>query len=338
MSSRIGEKLMGRSSDYAGNAKVGNYTNSEEALPNDTYVNTPFKGTEVREDGTAGIVTNEEEYTGAIRSFDKKLPVENGRYRLLWLPVCPWASRTKIALELLGIGEDVISTAFYDSEAEANTPKKGRLPELIDIETGEVVQDDYHRLPHFFETVWKDKGINKIPDLYPVKYRSQIDRLNRILFNDLENGAYAAGEAKTQEEYERNYYVFFNRLNYLERYLGKKRFLFGDTITDSDIRLFVVLARLDAAYYFSFRLNGLRLREYDNLWNYAKELYSIPAFRKVTDLEAIKKGYFQWDGFENPAKIVPVGLDEKIWDEPHNRTEKFGPLKTNYGQAEWEDK
>lgn len=329
---------MGKSSDFAGNKKVGNYKNSEEAIPDDSHVNTPFEGTEVREDGTAGIVTDEEEYTGAIRYFDKKLPIKQGRYRLLWHPVCPWASRTKIVLDLLGIGEEVISTAIYDPESEIYAQIEGKLPKLIDTETGEIVQEDYHRLPHYFETVWKSKGANKIPDLYPVKYRSQIDRLNRILFNDLENGAYAAGEAKTQAEYERSYYVFFNRLNYLERYLGKNRFLFGDTITDSDIRLYAVLARLDAAYYFKFRLNGLRLREYDNLWNYAKELYSIPAFRNVTDFEAIKKGYFLGSGAVNPAKIIPDGPDEKVWNEPHNRTEKFGPFKTDYGQAEWEDK
>lgn len=328
---------MGKSSDYAGNAKVGNYTNSEEEIPEDTYANTPFEGTGVREDGTAGIITDDEESTGVTRFFDKKLPVEQGRYRLLWFPVCPWASRARIVLELLGIGEDVISTALYDPESELYMHIKGKLPKLIDIKKGEIVQEDYHRLPHYFETVWKTKGTKAIPDLYPEKYRSQIDRLNRILFNDLENGAYAAGKAKTQAEYERNYYIFFNRLNYLERYLGKRRFLFGDTITDSDIRLYVVLVRLDVAYYFNFRLNGQRLRDYENLWNYAKELYSIPAFRNVTDFDAIKKGYFLGPGAVNPVRIVPDGPDEEVWNEPNNRTEKFGPLQVNYGQPGWKE-
>lgn len=42
-----------------------------------------------------------------------KLPVEKGRYRLLWAPVCPWANRSIIVRQLLGL-EDVISVGTLD--------------------------------------------------------------------------------------------------------------------------------------------------------------------------------------------------------------------------------
>ena len=41
------------------------------------------------------------------------LPVEAGRYRILWSPVCPWAHRSIIVRRLLGL-EDVISVGTLD--------------------------------------------------------------------------------------------------------------------------------------------------------------------------------------------------------------------------------
>ena len=96
------------------------------------------------------------------------------------------------------------------------------------------------------------------------------------LFHEVNNGVYKAGFAQSQEEYEKNYRLVFRRLDVLEERLKDRRFLFGDRLTDSDVRLYVTLARFDTAYYFGFRLNERRIRDYPNLWNYAKELYSIP--------------------------------------------------------------
>lgn len=375
---------------WAGGNKVGNYTNSEETVPEDTFFNTPFEGTQIRADGTAGIVTDDQDFTGAVRPFERRLPVEAGRYCLIWTPFCPYATRTKITLNLLGIGEDVIRTIRTDpvkteegwilSEAPART-QAGRegstaegtyigpvsavrddkenerqlepvsrgtplkeiyestapgkswnatIPVLVGrsdmtgrsgmAQTGgadaalRVVNNDYHRLPLYFETAWKPFHKQDAPDLYPVKLRSQIDRLERVLFNDVESRAYAAGYADNQADYEHSFYIFFNRLGWLDRYLGRHRFLMGDQITDPDIRLYAALARLDDAYYSAFRLNGMRLRDYENLWRYAKELYAMPAFREATDFDAIRRGYYLGQGAVNPFRIVPDGPDESVWD------------------------
>ena len=53
----------------------------------------------------------------------------------------------------------------------------------------------------------------------------------------------------------------------------------------------MTLARFDVAYHNIFRVNKKRLRDYDNLWAYARDLYQTPGFGDTTDFAAIKKHY-----------------------------------------------
>lgn len=310
---------------------------------------------EIQENGA--FVRQQNRFDTPFGDKDGQLPVEANRYRLIWTPLCPWATRQVIALKLLGL-EDVISIGTvnpcrtdkgwefsldeggvdpvlgirYLPEIYASTDPEytGRatVPTVVDVKTRRVVNNDYHHLTNYWEVEWKKFHKNGAPDLYPVELRDEIDALNEIIFNEINNGVYKAGFAKSQEQYELNYHLVFDRLDRLEEHLSKNRFLFGDYITDSDIRLYVTLARFDTAYYFGFRTNKKRIRDYENLWNYAKELYSIPAFKEATDFDAIKRGYLL--GPENPYNILPLGPDNSVWDEPNNRSEKFGPIKFDY--------
>ena len=107
-----------------------------------------------------------------------ELPVEKDRYRLLWAPVCPWANRSIIVRQLMGL-EDVISVGTLDpirpdvpwsdwaftldegykdpvlgihllSEAykKADPDYQGRytVPAIVDLKTGAVVNNDYFKL------------------------------------------------------------------------------------------------------------------------------------------------------------------------------------------------
>ena len=120
--------------------------------------------------------------------------------------------------------------------------------------------------------------------------------------------------------------LVFDRLDQLEMHLEDHRFLLGNRLTEADVRLYVTLTRFDIAYYFGYRLNKKRIRDYHNLWNYAKELYSKPPYRDITDFDAIKKGFLL--GAEiNPDGILPEGPDVSVWLETNDRVAKFGPLK-----------
>jgi putative glutathione S-transferase len=127
---------------------------------------------------------------------------------------------------------------------------------------------------------------------------------------------YKCGFARSQEAYEKAYDTLFARLDELEERLSNQRYLFGDVITDSDIRLYVTLARFDTAYYSAFKANRNRLVDFPNLWGYARDLYQTHGFGETTDFEGIKKGYHLLD---NAMGILPKGPDQSVWNTPHNR-------------------
>jgi putative glutathione S-transferase len=83
---------------------------------------------------------------------------------------------------------------------------------------------------------------------------------------------------------------------------------------------------LQIGSYQKYMVNKKRLVDYPNLWNYAKDLYSNPAFGGTTDFDAIRKRYYFVDHtpFEDLPRIIPKGPDLSVWNEPNDRAEKFG--------------
>ena len=290
-------------------------------------------------------------FTAPFGEGEGRLPVEAGRYRLIVSPVCPWAHRQRIVLALLGLDE-VISTGvtypirtergwiFSDYEGGvdpvlgveslddvylATDPDyKGRatVPAVIDLKTGKVVNNDYHRLSNYFEVEWKRFHKPDAPDLYPEELREDIDALNEIIFNEVNNGVYKAGFARSQQAYEEAYDTLFARLDWLEERLSHSRYLFGDRLTDADIRLWVTLVRFDAAYNLQFKVNRNKLIDFPNLWNYAKELYQIPAFKNTTSFDGIRRGYLL-NPSRNTFGILAKGPDLSVWEQPHDREREY---------------
>lgn len=289
--------------------------------------------------------------------FGKKpdeLPVEANRYRLLWSQACPWAHRSVIVRKVLGL-EDVISLGTaspirpnihrvdwefsldengqdpvlgikYISEIYKSTDPdySGRptVPILVDTKKHEAVNNDYFKLTNYLETDWAPFHKKNAPDLYPQHLRSEIDLLNEMIFHDINNGVYKCGFAHSQTAYENAYDALFARLDQFEERLSKQRFLFGDFITDSDVRLYATLIRFDAAYYTAFNTNRNLIREFEHLGEYVKDLYQTPGFGDTTDLDAIKRHYhlsITINPDDYKEKILPKGPDFSILDSPHSR-------------------
>nr|WP_218970630.1 glutathione S-transferase C-terminal domain-containing protein [Alkalihalobacterium alkalinitrilicum] len=322
-------------------------------MQNDSLKSTiSAKANEISTDGSFNRQTNR--FTTPFGNNPGELPVEANRYRLLWTPACPWAHRTVIVRSLLGLdqvislgtasplrpkiaqvdwefsldenGVDPVLGIQYMSEIYKKTDPEysGRptVPVIVDVTNHRVVNNDYFKLTNYLETVWKPFHKEHAPNLYPESLRADIDALNEVIFHDINNGVYKCGFALSQEAYEQAYDQLFARLDELEQRLSNQRFLFGDYITDSDIRFYATLVRFDVAYYSAFNTNRNLIKEFPNLWGYVRDLYQTTGFGDTTDFDSIKKHYHMsitiFVDKEN-VKILPKGPDLSGWTTPHGR-------------------
>lgn len=149
--------------------------------------------------------------------------------------------------------------------------------------------------------------------LYGEPYRFEIDRMNACVYDTINNGVYKCGFATSQAAYDENIIPLFRSLDFLEEHLERHKtpFLFGDHITEADIRLFPTIVRFDPAYVTIFKCNLKMIRyDYPRLHAWLKRLYwdtgketNGGAFRSTTHFKAIKEGYT----YSVKGTIVPAG-------------------------------
>ena len=267
--------------------------------------------------------------------------LEPGRYHLYVALACPWSHRAFIVRKLKGL-EDTVSVSFLhpwrdargwaftegfvdqvngwgflSSAYEATDPSyDGRVsvPVLWDKEEGRIVSNESRDVVRMFDA-WSDEG----PDLYPEALRARIDEVNARVYENVNNGVYKAGFAKSQRAYDEAFDALFGELEALERLLGEQRYLAGDVITEADWRLWVTLVRFDAVYYVHFRCNGRRLVDHPNLWAYARELYQQPGIAETVAWDEIKRHYYTTHDELNPKRIIPRGPLDADWLAPPQR-------------------
>ncbi|MBP5159249.1 MAG: glutathione S-transferase C-terminal domain-containing protein [Lachnospiraceae bacterium] len=289
-------------------------------------------------------------FTEPFSETGEGFKAEAGRYAIYWGHCCNWSNRPVIARDLLGL-EDVIADqtcshtgttnkyghGFSDQKdyrdpltgvhflsefyKNAKPDYKGRAttPTFVDIKEKKAVNNDYHRLSNYIEVQFRKFQPVDAPDLYPKKYRKEIDELNDWLFPHINNGHYRMAFGVSWEAYNEGYEDFFDSLEKLDKRLETNRFLFGDYITDSDIRAYVSLVRWETGYFRSIGPMKKRLTEYKNIWEYMKELYSIPQFAKYAFFRETRpsQGFGPFKGYEE--RIVPLIPFEEIWKSDHAR-------------------
>jgi glutathionyl-hydroquinone reductase len=260
---------------------------------------------------------------------------EPDRYHLYAAFGCPWATRILIARQLKRL-EDVVSVAIVEPAmtdqgwrfgdypgadrdavngatylheiytlADPHFTGRATVPALWDKERRTIVNNESADLLRMFNSGFGALADTSI-DLCPADLRAAIDALNAEVYGSLNNGVYRAGFATTQVAYEEAFVAVFATLDMLERRLERGPWLMGDRLTEADIRLFVTLARFDAAYHGLFKCNLRRIADHANLSAYLARLIAIPAFRDTFSLDHIKRGYYSIKAL-NPAGIVPLG-------------------------------
>jgi len=261
---------------------------------------------------------------------------EKNRYHLYVAYICPWASRTlmvrrlKQLTDLISVtvvnprlteqgwrfgghasaDEDWLNHSRYLHElyvrVDPQFTGRATVPVLWDKRTQTIVSNESADILRMLNSAFDgfDRGG---PYLYPVALAADIDELNQYLYRNLNNGVYQAGFATTQLAYEEAYDRVFTALDLMEARLSDGRsFLFGDQLTETDIRLFVTLVRFDAAYHGLFKCNRNMLREMPRLHSYTHRILTLDGIADTVRLDHIKAGYYSIRAL-NPGGIVPLG-------------------------------
>ena len=261
---------------------------------------------------------------------------EKDRYHLYVALICPWASRTLMARQLKGLQDmigvtvvnpqlgnqgwqfggfdgadiDPINGASFVHELYTNVDSsfsgRATVPVLWDKKTNTIVNNESADILRMLNSAFAELVPNDI-DLYPSELADDIDILNTMIYTNLNNGVYQAGFATTQVAYEEAYQYVFATLDSLEQRLSDGRtYLFGDQLTETDVRLFVTLVRFDAAYYGLFKCNRNLIKDMSALHAYMLRLLAIDGIASTVNLAHIKAGYYSIKAL-NPNGIVPVG-------------------------------
>ena len=278
-------------------------------------------------------------------------PAARGRYHLYVALSCPWAHRTVIFRVLKGL-EDVVSmsvtepiygphgwkfgsrpgatpdTANGKNElaevyllADPHFTGRVTVPALWDRERRTIVNNESAEIIRMFNSAF-NRFTGVTTDYYPAALREKVDRVNALIYENVNNGVYRAGFAITQEAYDEAFDAVFSVLDQLEQRLARQRYLAGAAITEADWRLFTTLIRFDAVYYSHFKCNLRRIIDYQNLSNYLRDLYQQPGIAATVNMDHIKTHYYGSQRHVNPRGIVPRGplLD---FTAPHDRG-RFG--------------
>ena len=205
---------------------------------------------------------------------DAGFKAETGRYHLYVALTCPWASRTLMVRKLKGLDQaisisvvepamtdqgwrfgdglgatrDTLNGATYMHElytrADGRYTGRATVPVLWDKQRGTIVNNESADIVRMLNSGFCDLAQNAI-DLYPLDLRTEIDALNAEVYPRLNNGVYRAGFATTQIAYEEAFADVFGMLDELEtRLTNYGPFLFGERLTEADVRVFVTLIGL----------------------------------------------------------------------------------------------
>ncbi|MFP4632819.1 MAG: glutathione S-transferase family protein [Halobacteriales archaeon] len=276
-------------------------------------------------------------------------PAETGRYHLYVSLACPWAHRTLVTRKLRGLEDDItvdvvdpwrgedgwqftpekdgctpdrVNDASYLRElyVEADPDVTGRVtvPVLWDRERGTIVNNESREVMRMLDVEFEDYASG--PSLLPEGLEDEVDQVLDEIYDPINDGVYRAGFADSQEAYDRAVDDLFSALDRWDSVLEDQRYLCGDRLTEADVAMFTTLVRFDHVYHTHFKCNVQRIRDYDNLWPYLRDVYQTDGVAETVDLEHIKEHYYTTHPDVNPKRLVARGPEPR-WEEGHDRDE-----------------
>lgn len=180
---------------------------------------------------------------------------------------------------------------LYDHAGDTNG--KYTVPMLWDKNTSTIVNNESSELIRMFNSAFSEFAEADAPDIYPAELQDEINTINDWIYHNINNGVYKCGFARSQPAYDEAVSALYEHLDRVEDVLSKQTFLCSnENLTEADIRLFRTLVRFDEVYAVYFKCNVRLISSYDNMLNWMRHLYSMPAFKLTTDMAHIKNRKF----------------------------------------------
>ena len=262
---------------------------------------------------------------------------ESKRYHLYVSYACPWATRTLIYRQLKDLDKHISVSVvhpdmledgwkfddsflgatkdhLYDKKflrelyqkADPSVTTSVTVPVLWDKKTETIVNNESSQIIRIFNSNFNDLTDNQ-NDYFIKRKKTEIQKMNKIIYEYINNGVYKCGFALTQKTYESAVMKLFETLDELDKTLSKKRYLVGSEITEADLRLIPTLLRFDSVYVTHFKCSMKRIIDYKNLHRYMKDLLEVPAIKNTFKIDHIKRHYFYSHESINPSRIIPKG-------------------------------
>lgn len=242
---------------------------------------------------------------------------------------CPWAHRTWLVRQLKDLatvidialvrpnsatgrwvfrepfeGFQQLSQLYRHSGAG---PGGGRatVPVLWDRYEGRIINNESADIIEQLDSL--PPGPNAVAaTLRPSDLIPSIRTWSPWLQDDVNDGVYRCGFARTQEAYERALGDLFAGLDAVEQALADGRpWICGESLTMVDVRLFPTMARWEAAYQDLFGCGLRPLWSFPFLWAWRRRFYHLPNVAATCPSETWRQDYFGSLFPLNPSGLVP---------------------------------
>lgn len=241
---------------------------------------------------------------------------------------CPWAHRTWLVRQLKDLptvmdialvqpnsatGRWVFREPFEGFQqlsqlyrhSGAGPSARATVPVLWDRYEGRIINNESADIIEQLDTL--PPGPNAVTaTLRPSDLIPSIQTWSEWLQDDVNDGVYRCGFARTQEAYQRALDDVFAGLDAVEQALADGRpWICGESLTMVDVRLFPTMARWEAAYQDLFGCGLRPLWSFPFLWAWRRRFHQLPNVASTCPSKTWRQDYFGSLFPLNPSGIVP---------------------------------
>ena len=215
------------------------------------------------------------------------------------------------------------SYCIRDVYEKAKDPDgKYTVPILWDKKKETIVSNESSDIIEMLNSAFNDNGLAKNPhlDLAPAELKDAMKSADEWIYPTINNGVYRCGFAQSQTAYDTAIQELTDSFDRVESILQTQRYICGDQLTLSDIRLFATLLRFDEVYICYFKTNTRSVTHTPTLLQYCRDIYQ--QVKPTVHMDQIKQHYFTSHPLINRFSIIPKGSDfVSLLEQPHNRDE-----------------